>query len=138
MIKQVLGAAAVGLMTGVAIAQTYIPTSPPAGAVGVPGSTTTTTTTSPITKGVDANGNEITKKDSYREGVAGSSESHTTTATWHPHVRKNGRPPASGAIMARNRFMPLFEAGSLATHRVPRKSARATAAFVAATTMALQ
>jgi hypothetical protein len=34
-----------------------------------------------ITKGVDANGNEITKKDTYREGSAGSSESHTTTAT---------------------------------------------------------
>ena len=34
-----------------------------------------------ITKGLDANGNEITKKDTYREGVAGSSESHTTTAT---------------------------------------------------------
>jgi hypothetical protein len=30
--------------------------------------------TTTITKGVDANGNEITKKDSYREGVAGSSE----------------------------------------------------------------
>jgi hypothetical protein len=30
---------------------------------------------------VDANGNEITKKDTYREGVAGSTESHTITAT---------------------------------------------------------
>jgi hypothetical protein len=56
--------------------------------LAVPGSATTTTTVSPttdhrttITKGVDANGNEITKKDTYREGVAGSSESHTTTAT---------------------------------------------------------
>jgi hypothetical protein len=54
----------------------------------VPGSTTTTTTTSPttdhtttITKGVDANGNEITKKDTYREGIAGSTESHKTTVT---------------------------------------------------------
>ena len=82
------GVAAVAVMSGVAFAQTYIPTSPPAGAVGVPGSTTTTTTTSPttdhrttITKGVDANGNEITKKDTYREGVAGSTESHTITAT---------------------------------------------------------
>jgi hypothetical protein len=35
-----------------------------------------------ITKGVDANGNEITKTDTYREGVAGSSsESHKTTVT---------------------------------------------------------
>ena len=63
-----------------------LPAVPPS--VGVPGSTTTTTTTSPtadhrttITKGVDANGNEITKKDTHREGVAGSSESHTTTMT---------------------------------------------------------
>ena len=55
------GVAAVGLMSGVGFAQTYIPTSPPAAAVGVPGSTTTTTTVSPttdhtstITKGVDA------------------------------------------------------------------------------------
>src|SRR6201993_2440900 len=89
MIKQLLaGVAGVGLMTGFAFAQTYIPASPPPAAVGVPGSTTTTTTISPttdhattITKGVDANGNEIEKKDSYREGVAGSSESHTTTVT---------------------------------------------------------
>jgi hypothetical protein len=85
------GVAAVGLMSGVAFAQTYIPTSPPVTAppgVGVPGSTTTTTTVSPttdhtttVTKGVDANGNEITKKDTYREGIAGSSESHKTTTT---------------------------------------------------------
>jgi len=92
MIKQLLaGLAVVGLMSGVAFAQTYIPVSPPPSAspaVGVPGSTTTTTTVSPttdhttrITKGVDANGNEITKKDTYREGIAGSSETHTTTMT---------------------------------------------------------
>jgi hypothetical protein len=43
------GVAAVGLMSGVAFAQTYIPTSPPAAAVGVPGSATTTTTVSPTT-----------------------------------------------------------------------------------------
>jgi hypothetical protein len=82
------GVAAVGLMSGVAFAQTYIPTSPPAAAVGVPGSTTTTTTVSPttdhtttITKGVDANGNEITKENTYREGIAGSSKSQKTTVT---------------------------------------------------------
>ena len=34
------GVAALELMSGVAFAQTYIPTSPPAAAVGVPGSTT--------------------------------------------------------------------------------------------------
>ena len=86
--------AAVSFMSGVALAQSYIPTSPPRTAaapqsVGVPGSATTTTTVSPttdhattITKGVDANGNEITKEDRYREGIAGSStESHKTTVT---------------------------------------------------------
>jgi hypothetical protein len=87
------GVAAFGLLSSAVFAQTYIPVSPPPAAVappavGVPGSTTPTTTTSPttdhattITKGVDANGNEIEKKDNYREGVAGSSESHTTTVT---------------------------------------------------------
>jgi hypothetical protein len=85
------GVAVLGLMSTAAFAQTYVPMSPPPTAppsVGIPGSTTTTTTTSPttdhrttITKGVDANGNEVTKEDSYREGVAGSSESHTKTVT---------------------------------------------------------
>jgi hypothetical protein len=87
------GVAAFGLLSSAAFGQTYTPVSPPPAAVappsvGVPGSTTTTTTISPttdhttkITKGVDASGNEIEKKDSYREGVAGSSESHTTTVT---------------------------------------------------------
>jgi hypothetical protein len=85
------GAAAFALMSSAAFAQTYIPMSPPPTlppSVGVPGSTTTTTTVSPttghtttITKGVDANGNEITKQDTYREGVSGSSESHRTTVT---------------------------------------------------------
>jgi hypothetical protein len=110
------GVAAVGLLSGVALAQTYpLAPPPPPGisvapvaplapaaspststtsttvappSVGVPGSTTTTTTVSPttdhtttITKGVDANGNEITKKDTYREGIAGSSESQKTTVT---------------------------------------------------------
>jgi len=101
------GVAAIGLISGVAVAQGYPPAPPPIPAppsVGVPGSTTTTTTTSPttdhtttITKGVDANGNEITKKDSYREGVTGSSESHKTTVT-DPEVaiRQRGqRPPPS-------------------------------------------
>jgi hypothetical protein len=85
------GVAAFGLLSGVASAQTYPPAPPPIPAppsVGIPGSTTTTTTVAPttghtttVTKGVDANGNEITKKDTYREGVAGSTESHTITAT---------------------------------------------------------
>jgi hypothetical protein len=37
--------------------------------------------TTTITKGVDANGNEITKKVTYREGITGSSETHTKTFT---------------------------------------------------------
>jgi hypothetical protein len=37
--------------------------------------------TTTITKGVDANGNEITKKDTYREGIIGSSQAHTKTFT---------------------------------------------------------
>jgi hypothetical protein len=41
----------------------------------------TTDHTTTITKGVDANGNEITKKDTYREGAAGTSLTHTTTMT---------------------------------------------------------
>ncbi len=87
------GMAAFGLLSGAAVAQSYVPTSPPPAAVappsvGVPGSTTTTTRVSPtndhattIIKGVDANGNEITKKDSYREGAGGSTEMHTKTFT---------------------------------------------------------
>lgn len=94
MTKHLLAAvAAVGLMSGAAWAQTYVPVSPPPAAlvppsVGVPGSTTTTTTVSPttdhttkITKGADANGTEIESKDTYREGISGSSETHTKTMT---------------------------------------------------------
>ena len=85
------GVAAFGLLSGVAPAQTYPSTPPPMPAppsVGIPGSTTTTTTVAPttghtttVTKGMDANGNENTKKDTYREGAAGGTESHTITAT---------------------------------------------------------
>ena len=92
MTKQLLaGVAAFGLMSGVAFAQSYPPAPPPVAApqsVGVPGSTTTTTTVAPttghtitITKGVDANCNEITKKVTYREGITGSSKTHTKTFT---------------------------------------------------------
>jgi hypothetical protein len=34
-----------------------------------------------IHKEVDEQGNTVTKKDSYREGVAGSTETHTRTET---------------------------------------------------------
>src|SRR5215469_6056750 len=92
MIKQLMaGVAVLGLMSGAAFPQTYPPVPPPTPAppsIGVPGSSTTITTDSPttdhtttITKGVDANGNEITKKDMYQEGMTGSTESHTKTTT---------------------------------------------------------
>ena len=94
MIKELrAGVAAMALISSAAYAQTYVPVSPPPAAVappslGVPGSTTTTTTSLPtsdhtttVTKGVDANGDEITKKETYREGVAGSTETHEKTKT---------------------------------------------------------
>jgi len=92
MIKQLMaGVAVLGLMSGAAFPQTdppVPPSTPAPPSIGVPGSSTTITTVSPttdhtttITKGVDANGNEITKKDMYREGLTGSTESHTKTTT---------------------------------------------------------
>jgi hypothetical protein len=94
------GVAAIVLMSGVASAQTYppAPPAPPGTTVmpvippaPVPGSTVTTTTVAPspggdhrevtIHKDVDENGNAVTKKDTYREGVAGSTETHTKTET---------------------------------------------------------
>jgi hypothetical protein len=95
------GAAAVVLMSGVASAQIYPPAPPPtyppapppmpvAPPAPVPGSSTTTTVAptpdggyraSTTTKGVDVNGSEVTKKDVYKEGVEGNSETHTKTQT---------------------------------------------------------
>ena len=87
MIKKLLAAVSVvGMTSGAAWAQSYIPVSPPPAAVappsvGVPGSTTSTTDHLADYRPLDANGNEIERKDSYREGADGSSESHTTTMT---------------------------------------------------------
>src|SRR5437763_6705421 len=100
MTKHLLAAvAAVVLMSGVASAQTFppyppappppVPVAPPAPAP-LPGPSTSTTTTvtptpdgdyraSTVKKGVDASGNEVTKKETYQEGVAGSTETHTKT-----------------------------------------------------------
>ena len=95
------GAAALILMSGVAWAQSYPPAPPPmpiAPPVAVappaplpsPGTSTTTTVVptpdgdyraSTIKKGMDAEGNAVTKKDTYQEGVAGSTETHTKTQT---------------------------------------------------------
>ena len=109
MIKQLLaGAAAVGLLSGVALAQTYPPAPPPppwhnrnaSGSsssrpvpVPVPGPSTSTTTTtvtpSPdsvhrdvnVHKEVDKKGNTVIEKDIQREGVAGSAEIHKKIET---------------------------------------------------------
>lgn len=109
MIKQLLaGAAAVGLLSGVALAQTYPPAPPPPPGtivtpavpvppvpvpVPVPGPSTSTTTTtvtpSPdsvhrdvnVHKEVDKKGNTVIEKDIQREGVAGSAEIHKKIET---------------------------------------------------------
>ena len=81
------------LTTKAAAAQTYPPpTTPPeipAPTMGVPspGRSTTTVAPSPyggwqattIRHGVDRYGNPVSRRDIYREGIAGSSESHTLT-----------------------------------------------------------
>ena len=66
-----------------------MPVAPPAPLAGTSSTTTTTVAPSPggdhseitIHKEVDEQGNTVTKKDSYREGVAGSTETHTRTET---------------------------------------------------------
>jgi hypothetical protein len=95
------GVAAVGLMSGVAFAQVYPPAPPPPpGTVVVPApppppipgsSTTTMTTVAPspdedhrevtIHKEEDRKGNTVIEKDTHREGIAGTSETHTKTET---------------------------------------------------------
>jgi hypothetical protein len=96
------GVAAIILTAGVASAQSYPPVPPPppyppppapvAPPAPVPGSSTSTTTkvaptpdggyrASTTKKRLDPYGNEVTRKDVYREGVAGSSETHTKTET---------------------------------------------------------
>src|SRR5271167_3890522 len=87
--------AGVMLISGVAFAQTYPPPTPPpeipAPSIRIPAPGTSTTTIAPspyggyqattTRHGVDENGNSVTRKDIYREGIAGSSETDTTTAT---------------------------------------------------------
>jgi hypothetical protein len=100
MSKLLSGVAAVAFMvsgaTLAALAQTYPPAPPPALApppVAAPPAppSSTTTTVAPNAEGglratttqhgVDVNGNPVTQKDIYKEGVAGSSETHSTTTT---------------------------------------------------------
>lgn len=70
------GVAALGLLTGVAMAQ------------GVPGSGSSTTTetsgpngsnTTTTKQGTGWNGNAVSKQDTYKEGATGSSETHSKT-----------------------------------------------------------
>lgn len=96
------GIAVTVLISGIASAQIYPPAPPPPpGTVIVPAppppppvpgaSTTTTTTIAPspdgdhseitIHKEVDRKGNTVIEKDVHREGVAGSTETHTKTET---------------------------------------------------------
>lgn len=79
MIKRLLlGVAAAGLITGVALAQ---------GVSGKDSSTTTETSgpggslTTTTKQGTDWKGNSVTKQDTYKEGTAGSSETHSKSAT---------------------------------------------------------
>jgi len=66
MAKRLLaGMAAAVLISGVAFAQTG------------PGASTTTTTK----QGTDQTGNAVTKKDTYKEGTSGSTDTHSKTTT---------------------------------------------------------
>ena len=102
MTKQLLTAVATAaLISGVASAQVYAPAPPPPpGAVVVPApppvplpgpGTTTTTTVTPnpdgdhsettIHRELDRKGNAVIEKDTHREGIAGSTDTHTKTET---------------------------------------------------------
>jgi hypothetical protein len=95
------GVAAAVLISGVAFAQVYpYAPPPPPGTVVVPAppppslpgaSSTTTTTVSPSPDGdhrevtihreVDRKGNTVIEKDVHREGIEGSTDTHTKTET---------------------------------------------------------
>ena len=96
MFKRLIGGATgVVLMTGLASAQTYPPpTTPPeipAPSMRVPAPGTSTTAVAPSLyvgrqattrrHGIDPYGGPVTQRDIYREGIAGSSESHETFTT---------------------------------------------------------
>ena len=90
MTKHLLAAVtAAVLISGVASAQIYPPAPRPPPVPGA--STRTTTTASPnpdgdhrettIHKEVDRKGNTVIEKDVHREGIAGSTDTHTKTET---------------------------------------------------------
>jgi hypothetical protein len=95
-------ASAIVVLSGVASAQIYpapppvppaplapVPVAPPPPAPAPSTSTTTIIAPNPasgyhestVTKSVDENGNAVTKKEITREGIEGSSETHTTVKT---------------------------------------------------------
>jgi hypothetical protein len=108
MTRLLSGVAAIAFIaSGAVLAQTYPPAPPPALApppvTAPPVSPSSTTTTiapnadggfraSTTQHGVDINGNPVTQKDIYKEGIAGSSETHSTTTT----------DPSSGATTTRS------------------------------------
>jgi hypothetical protein len=105
MTKHVLaGVAAFVLMTGIASAQNYPPALPPTPVAPPPPVSVAPPPSAPVApppaavppplpapdgdyrastvhKGVDTGGNEFITKDTYREGVEGSTETHTETKT---------------------------------------------------------
>jgi hypothetical protein len=79
LIKHLLASvAAIGLLTGVALAQ---------GAPGSGSSTTTVTggpngsSTTTTKQGTGWNGNSVTKQDTYKQGATGDAETHSKTET---------------------------------------------------------
>ena len=80
------GVAAFGLMSGGAFAQTYSPAPPPPpGTVVVPAVPVAPVPGDhrevEIHKDVDKKGNTVIEKDTHREGISGSTETHTKTET---------------------------------------------------------
>jgi hypothetical protein len=77
MTKQLLaGATALVLISGIASAQPYPTAPPPPPPVAPPPKAV-----SPPPPGPGTGGKEVTRKDIYREGVEGTSETHTKTKT---------------------------------------------------------
>jgi hypothetical protein len=82
------GVVGLALAAGVASAQTYPSVTTPS-EMGVPAPGRSTTTLAPslhggwqattVRQGLDENGKPVTSREIYREGIAGSSESHMTT-----------------------------------------------------------
>ena len=85
------GVAGVVLMSGLAFADTYPPTPPPSTPLAPPPAVTSPGDNNPpaapgshevtIHKEADEKGNTVIEKDTHREGIAGSTESHTKTET---------------------------------------------------------